>query len=159
MKKIVLPLFVLLFSAASFAQNLNLTLKSHLPYVGQTLANIHGWVDTADGKEYALVCAENGLSVVDVSNPAAPVEIVQIPGPSSSWREVKTVGNYAYVTTEDGSIGLQIVDLTNLPATNLAVATWKPLIGVDSLETIHALHAENGKVYLYGSNVGNGGAI
>lgn len=159
MKHTFLPVFIFLFSAVAFAQNLNLTLKSHFPYAGQTLSNIHGWVDTADGKEYALVGAQNGLSIVDVSNPSVPVEIIQIPGPSSSWREIKTVGNYAYVTTEDGNIGLQIVDLTNLPNTNLAVATWKPLIGVDSLETIHALHADNGKVYLYGSNVGNQGAI
>lgn len=160
MKKLFLfGLAVLSVIEASFSQNINVTLSSRLPYPGERLSNICGWVDPVDNKEYALVGAQNGLSIVDVSNPALPVEIIQVPGPTSIWREIKTVGNYAYVTCEDGTIGLQIVDLTNLPGTNLAVATWKPKIGTDSLETIHALHAENGKVYLYGSNVGNQGCI
>jgi len=160
MRKLLFLLFILcLHSVVCNSQNVNVTLAAHLSYGGERLSNIHGWKDPVDGKEYALVGAENGLSIVDVSVPSNPVEIVQIPGPSSSWREIKTVGDYAYITTEDGSIGLQIVQLTNLPNTNLAVATWKPKIGSDSLETIHALHADNGKIYLYGSNVGNGGCI
>ena len=158
-KLITLVSALIVIAAASSAQNTNLTLVSHLSYGSQTLSNICGWVDTADGKEYALVGAQNGLSVVDISVPANPVEIVQIPGPSSIWREIKTNGNYAYVTTEDGAIGLQIVDLTNLPATNLTTATWTPTIGGTQLSTIHALHIDNGKVYLYGSNIGNQGAI
>lgn len=141
------------------AQNLNLTLTDTRTYSGQVLSNIWGWKDPQDGKEYALVGAENGLSIVDVTNPANVFQVVQIPGPACSWREIKTVGNYAYVTSECGTIGLQIVDLTNLPATNLQTATWTPTIGNTTLETIHALHADNGKVYLYGSNVGNGGCI
>lgn len=136
-----------------------MTLVGQLSYGQQTLSNICGWVDTADGKEYALVGAEDGLSIVDITTPSAPVEIIQIPGPSSTWREIKVNGDYAYVTTESGAIGLQIVELTNLPATNLSVTTWQPVIGTDTLKTIHALHIDNGKVYLYGSNVGNKGAI
>ena len=66
-----------------------------------------------------------------------------------------------YVTTEAGTSGLQIVNLINLPATNLAVATWTPTINSTQLKTIHALHIDEakGKVYLYGSNIGNQGAI
>ncbi len=140
------------------AQDLNVTLASQLSYGSQNLSNICGWVDTTDGKEYALVGGGYGLSVVDVSNPSAPVEIVQIPGPHSIWREIKTNGNYAYVTTEAGG-GLQIVDLGNLPATNLATAIWAPVINGTTLSSIHALHIDNGKVYLYGSNIDNRGAI
>lgn len=157
------PLLVIcaLFSLTlnTFSQNVNVTLSSRLSYGNQTLSNICGWVDTADSKEYALVGAQDGMSIVDITNPANPVELTQIPGPSSTWREIKTVGDYAYITTEDGTVGLQIVELTNLPATNLAVATWKPVMGSDTLKRIHALHADNGKIYLYGSNVSNKGAI
>lgn len=160
MKKTVLTLFVAFgIVLISSAQNVNVTLASRLSYGNQSLSNICGWVDTADSKEYALVGAQDGLSIVDVTNPANPFEVVQIPGPSSNWREIKTVGNYAYITTEQCCIGLQIVDLTNLPGTNLPVATWTPVIGNDTLKRIHALHADNGKIYLYGSNVGNKGAI
>src|ERR1035437_713763 len=146
---------------AANAQDLNLTLASTYTYSTGTIANIGGWKSPVDGKEYALVGAHNGLSIVDVSTPTAPVQITLIPGPSSLWREVKMNGNYAYVTTEAGTSGLQIVDLTNLPATNLAVATWTPTILGTPLKTIHSLHIDNakGKVYLYGSNIGNQGAI
>ncbi|TAL62968.1 MAG: choice-of-anchor B family protein [Bacteroidetes bacterium] len=160
MKKIVFTIFTFFsIMLISFSQNLNVTLASRLSYGSQRLSNICGWVDPADSKEYALVGAQNGLSIVDITNPANPVEIIQVPGPSSTWREIKTVGNYAYITTEQCCIGLQIVELTNLPNTNLAVTTWTPKIGNDTLKKIHALHADNGKIYLYGSNVGNKGAI
>ena len=158
-------LLIFLFSILTFAflhsQNMNITLSDQLTYSGQSLANIWGWKDPQDGKEYALVGASNGLSIVDVTNPANVFQVTQIAGPNCTWREVKTVGNYAYVTSECGSYGLQIINLTNLPATNLQTATWTPNLGTPStkLTTIHALHADGGKVYLYGSNVGNKGCI
>lgn len=162
-KHLLFALATMSLCLSGFSQNLNLTLAGSLSYGSEHLSNIWGWTDTADGKEYALVGGADGLSIVDVTNPASPTEIIQIPVPSTSagctWREVKTVGDYAYVTTECGDMGLQIIELTNLPATNLAVTTWKPVIGSDTLKTIHALHADNGKIYLYGCNVGNGGAI
>lgn len=157
MKKfILLVLFTLTVSGKQFfAQNVNITLAGKLSYGGERLSNIWGWVDTADGKEYALVGAADGLSIVDVSVPSSPAEVIQIPVPPGSdsciWREVKTWGNYAYVTTECGNMGLQIVELTNLPATNLATTTWSPALdSIDTLKTIHALHIDNGKLYLYG---------
>ena len=153
------PLFSILITQTAFSQNYNITLAAKLSYGTESLSNICGWVDPDDGKEYALVGAQKGLSIVDVSVPTNPVKITQIPGPSSSWREIKTNGHYAYVTTESGTVGLQIVDLSNLPATNLTVATWKPTINSETLQTIHALHIDNGRVYLYGSNIGSGGAI
>jgi len=140
-------------------QNLNVTLSDTRTYGGQALSNIDGYKDPVDGKEYALVGAQNGLSVVDVTNPTNVFQVVQIPGPSCTWREIKTIGDYAYITSECGSYGLQIVNLTNLPATNLATATWTPTINTQKMNTVHALHADGGKVYLYGSDVGNGGCI
>ena len=99
-------LAVLFFAAGSMAQNLNVVSNAHLTYPGQTCANICGYVDST-GKEYALVGASFGMSIVDVSNPAAPVEVIQIPGIHNLWREIKVRGFYDYVTTEGGG-GLQI---------------------------------------------------
>ena len=137
------------------AQNVNLTLAGQLSYGTQHTSNIWGWKHPVTGKEYALVGAANGLSIVDVTNPSAPTQIVEVPAPDSAsmnciWREVKTWGNFAYVTTECGSVGLQIIDLINLPSTNLPTTTWTPKFGTDTLKTIHALHIEKGKLYLYG---------
>src|SRR6187431_1962442 len=101
MKKILPVLFGILISTWLPAQNFNFTLRSVLPY-GVPTANIGGFVDS-QGNEYALVGYYDGLSIVDVTDPDNPVEVFTVPGPQSDWREVKTWGNYAYVTTEGGA--------------------------------------------------------
>lgn len=153
-----IPVFCCLFTGSLFAQNVNVTFQSKTTYTGQTLSNIWGYA--AGGKEYALVGAKNGMIVMDVTNPAAPVQIVQIAGASSQWREIKTYLNYAYITTEGGG-GLQIVDLSPLPSPSLPVYTYTgggttPAV----LNTIHALQVDEAKgfLYLYGSNLVGGRA-
>lgn len=123
----------------------------------ETLGNIWGYVDSL-GNEYALVGGRTGLSIVDVTNPDSIFQVVRIPGPVNLWKEIKTYGHYAYVTTEGGG-GLQIVNLANLPGTNLPVTNWVPNFAGNNLDNIHALHIDNGKVYLYGSNLANGGIV
>ncbi|MBI3502219.1 MAG: choice-of-anchor B family protein [Bacteroidetes bacterium] len=160
MKKLLLAsLFFILASAFLHAQNVNVTLASTYTYSTGTIANICGWKSPSTGKEYALVGAHTGLSIVDVTNPSSPVQAAFVAGPSCLWREIKTYRNYAYVTSECGTVGLQIVDMTNLPA--VSTASWAPTINATKLQTIHALHIDTakGKVYLFGSNVGNQGAI
>ncbi len=149
----------LAFAATLLAQNVNVEHRSTLTYSGQTLANLWGYA--ADGNEYALVGAKNGLSIVDVTDPDNPDEIIQISGPSSSWREIKTYQNYAYVVSEGGG-GVQIVNLTNLPNTNL---TWHSYFGNgainNQLTKAHALHVDEtkGYLYVYGSNLFSGRAL
>jgi choice-of-anchor B domain-containing protein len=157
--KIIFTLFVVLnFINMSFAQK-NITLRSQLTYPGKQLSNIGGYVDSL-GNEYALVGHSQGLSIVNVQDPDNPFIVQEIPGPNSIWREVKTWQKYAYVTTEGGSGGLTIVDLSNLPSSNLPYQNWAPTITTPvstyTLSTIHALHIDNGYVYLYGANNGSG---
>lgn len=151
----------LFISTGSLAQNTNVTFRANMttPWNGQSLANIWGYVDST-GREYALVGASAGMSIVDVTNPSAPVHIKQIAGPNNGWREIKTYKKYAYVTTEGGG-GLQIINLSNLPGTNTPSKFWAPNISGNTLGSIHALHIDEAKgyVYLYGSNLFNGGAV
>jgi hypothetical protein len=149
--KIIFTLFVVLNCInMSFAQK-NITLRSQLTYPGKQLSNIGGYVDSL-GNEYALVGHSEGLSIVNVQDPDNPFIVQEIPGPNSIWREVKTWQKYAYVTTEGGSGGLTIVDLSNLPSSNLPYQNWAPTITTPvstyTLSTIHALHIDNGYVYL-----------
>ena len=157
MKKLVLFLMSLTLVLNSSAQT-NITFKANLPYPNDALSNIGGYVDSL-GNEYALVGYESGLSIVDVTNPANPIEIFTVPGTPSTWREVKTMDNYAYVTTEGCCNGLQIVNLGYLPD-SVQVKQWTggPALN-DQLETIHALHVDGGHAYLYGCNLYNGAAI
>ena len=152
--------YLLLATATLSAQNSNVSFRSTLPYPGQTLANVWGYA--AGGREYALVGAQNGVSIVDVTDPANPVQIVQIPGPASGtggnlWHEIKTYSHYAYAVSE-GGLGLQIIDLTNLPGSNLAYQSYYGNGGGAGLTKAHALHIDEtkGYLYLYGSNLFNG---
>ncbi len=146
-----------LFCTSLFAQT-NIQFRSQKTYPGKNLANIGGYVDGL-GNEYALVGTSTGLSIVDVTNPATPVEKFAVVGPTSDWREVKTWGNYAYVTTEGGASGLQIINMTYLPD-SVQTKFWMGDGAIaNQLETIHALHIDNGFVYLYGSNLSSGTAL
>ena len=140
----------------SFGQ-LNVTMRSHLPY-SVALSNIGGYVDSS-GNEYALVGTYNGLSIVDVTDPANPVIKFNIAGTNSDWREVKTWQNYAYVTTEGCCNGLQILNLGYLPD-SVPMKYYKGNGAINNqLNTIHALHIDAGYAYIYGSSAFNGAAV
>lgn len=154
-----LSLAFILITSIITAQNINVTLQGHLSYPNQTCANICGYVDSL-GNEYALVGASLGMSIVDVSNPATPTEVLQVPGPDNLWKEIKVRGKYAYVTSEGGG-GLQIINLSSLPNTSGVTShSWTGDGAIaGQLNTIHALHIDQNFVYLYGSNLFNGGAV
>ncbi len=157
MKKLLLWTCACLLAMTVHAQQ-NVTFRSNLTYNGNALSNIGGYADSA-GNEYALVGYEQGLSIVDVTDPANPTIVVDVPGTSSIWREVKTWQHYAYVTTEGCCNGLQIVDLSYLPD-SVSVKYWDGGAALNNnLQTIHALHVDQGYVYLFGSNLFNGSAL
>lgn len=162
MKKFIRTTALVLLGFSGYeatAQNMNITLAAQLSYGTQTLANICGYA--AGGHEYALVGAAQGMSIVDVTTPSTPVVITQIPNIDNLWKEIKVYSHYAYVTTEGGG-GLQIVDLSNLPNTNLTYHNYTGDGAINGqLGTIHALHIDTTKkfVYLYGSNLFQGGAV
>jgi len=133
----------------------------------QSINDVWGWADTATGKEYALVGVNNGLSVVDVTNPNNPVQAKFFAGASSTWRDMKTFGNYAY-TIHDAyngqSDGIFILDMTTIGNQNPTFFRRNPTIQVGqttgTLQRAHNLYIdENGYLYLFGANVGIGGAL
>ena len=74
------------------------------------------------GREYAILGLECGNAVVEVSDPANPVILQMIAGPCSLWGDVKVYGNYAYATTEDSAVGIQVIDLSDVDNGNVALA-------------------------------------
>ncbi len=129
----------------------NVTFRSKMGF-GMDCANICGYA--AGGREYALVGNLQGVAIVDVTNPDVPVNLQQVTGLTSRWREIKIYRNYAYVTTEATGSGLQIFDLSTLPAAVMS----RVYAGGDSILTniqrIHALHIDTAKgfCYLFGGN-------
>lgn len=164
MKNLFNTLLLVLAALPAFSQNQNITLRSSKTFQFQTIANVCGW--WANGREYALLGASQGLIIVDVTNPDDPQQIVQIPGPDNLWKEIKTYKNFAYVTSEGGQ-GLQIVDLSKLPSPNLESKFYTGDGAVaGKIDRIHALHIDvtKGFAYLYGGSnadgqLFNGGAV
>lgn len=160
MRNLLLVICFFGFGIFSFSQ-LNMTQLGYLdiPTVHSTgLNGIWGYTDES-GNEYALVGTEDGVSIVDVTNPSTPTEILFIPGLNSIWRELKTVGDYAYVTTE-ADAGLLIIDLSPLPGSTVLPTTYYTGPVGDEWTTAHSLYADdNGYVYIHGSGRGNGGLI
>ncbi len=142
---------------------LNVDSLGRLDYINlhSTMINdVWGYVDET-GKEYALVGAEEGTSVVDVSDPTNPTELFWEPGMTSVWRDLKTWGDYAYITTEAQN-GLLIIDLSPLPTSNaLTTAYYTGPAHVDSTwQSAHNLYIDEfGYAYIFGANRGEGGVI
>lgn len=153
--------FLVFFAAATIGHaQLNMSLASHLPYDAD-LNDIWGYV-APDGTEYAIVGVYNGVSIVSLADPTAAVEVAFIPGQNSIWRDIKTWGTHAYVTTDQGGTteGLTVIDLANLP-NEVTYFHWTPEIeGVGTLNRCHNLYIDEfGYAYLAGCNINSGGMV
>jgi len=88
-------------------------------------ADIWGFVDLNTHREYAIVGYSSGTAIYDVSNAEQPREVGFIDGQSTTWRDIKVHqfwnavdarwNAYAYVTADNASDGLFIIDLSQLP--------------------------------------------
>ena len=137
-----------LLPALSLQESFNVDLLGRLdPYT--LYSDVWGY-RTSDGREYALVAANIGTSVVDCTDPTQPVERGLIPGAITSLRDIKTYGPYAYVVNENSG-GLQIIDLTDPDNPTLA-NTW----GASAFTHSHnvAIDQDTGWIYAVGTDVG-----
>ena len=118
------------------------------------LNDIWGYV-AEDGTEYALVGTREGVSVVSLANPAAPIEVSFIDGARSVWRDIKTHGDYAYAVADQGQDGLLIIDLSPLPDST-SHTFWKEDITINGvasrMDRCHNLYIDDGFIYLSGCN-------
>ena len=141
--------------------NFNLGLIGSYDWPTTEGSDIWGWVDPFDSGEYALIGLNDGFACVDVSNPTNPVQKFYISDINSTWRDVKTWGNYAYVTTE-ADAGLLIVDLTDMTGgTYWHVSNFTHPTNGSSVEftAAHNLYIdENGICYIFGASSANGGS-
>lgn len=162
--RLLFTFFLLSLSPDLFSQT-NITLRSTYSFPNKELANLWGYAD-GNGNEYALVGTQKGMSIINVTDAASPSHVIDISGPYSDWREIKTYGGYAYMVTEGTSgpkTGLIIVNLAALPNidTNNVnhVRVYKGNGAINNqLLRVHALHVDEtaGFLYLYGSNLYNG---
>jgi choice-of-anchor B domain-containing protein len=78
--------------------------------------DIWGWVDPLNNDEYAIAGLSGGTSFVRITDPQNPVTVgfIYTATTFSTWRDIKVIGNYAYIVSEAPDHGLQVFDLTRL---------------------------------------------
>lgn len=160
MKLKLFLLTALLFLGVQSNAQLNMSLIGQYSYPGNRgdCSDIWGYVD-GTGKEYAIVGNQTGTSIMDISNPANPVEVFYTAGANSIWRDIKVWGTTAYITNESGG-GMKIIDLSNLPGPITAGNVSQFTGSTYPFTTAHNLYIdEQGKGYIVGANNGVGGAI
>jgi choice-of-anchor B domain-containing protein len=155
--KRILTLLALFYTAYSGFSQLNMTYVGNITY-NQNLSDIWGYV-APDETEYGLVGVFNGVSVVSLADPSTPTEVDFVSGIGSTWRDIKTWNNFAYVINESGN-GLAVIDLSGLP-TSVTSSNWTPNIpGFGTLSTCHNIFIDEfGYAYITGCNLNSGGAL
>jgi choice-of-anchor B domain-containing protein len=161
-QSILLLLLLLSLGFSSSGQDaLNMTLLGQLTY-DENLNDI--WADVHNGREYAFVGTVDGLSIVDLSDPANPFEVSFTPGPNTVWRDPFYYNGHAYCVNED-SEGLSIIDMSALPPPGVAPSVFNLPVtyytgNLYPFTTGHTTSVdESGHAYIYGSDYGVGGVI
>ncbi|MEM6646258.1 MAG: choice-of-anchor B family protein [Bacteroidota bacterium] len=147
----------------------NVELVSFLPRADMGAAftainDMWGWTDSETGRNYALVGRRNGTSFVDVSDPANPVYLGDLPKPaaaqSTTWRDIKVYNDHAFIVADQTPRhGMQIFDLTRLRGLTSDAGIFTEDANYTGIEDAHniAINESTGFAYLVGSNTCGGG--
>ncbi len=148
---------------------LNIELTAHLPHasIGGSGSNIRGadiwgWTDSLDNKEYALVSRTDGTAFVDISDPYNPVYLGSLATHTgvTAWRDVKVYADHAYIVSDNnGSHGMQIFDLTNLRNITNPPVTFTETAHYSGVTKAHniMINESTGFAYIVGANTYSGG--
>ena len=117
-----------------------------------------GW--SSDEREFMLFGRSDGTTIIEVTDPVNPVIMTDVPTAStpSLWRDIKVIGDVAYIVSEAGEHGMQVVDLSQLPsgAPGDPVGTLAYYTGFGNAHNLVA-NPETGFVYGVGTNTFGGG--
>jgi choice-of-anchor B domain-containing protein len=114
-----------------------------------------GWVDATTGKEYALMGLDDGTAFIDISDTENLLYLGKLPTAtsSSSWRDIKVFGDYAYIVSEANDHGVQVFDLTKLRDADGSVKTFSSderYTGVGNAHNI-VINEDSGYAYPVGT--------
>jgi choice-of-anchor B domain-containing protein len=133
--------------AAASAQARNVQFLSHPTGAWTQYSACWSYVHP-DGREYAALGTNQGTAIYRLTNPAAPVLVTHIPGPTSQWREMKQYRNWLYVVSEGQGTGagLQVIRMTNPDAPVLAATYTATFLTAHTvtIDTTNAILYANG---------------
>ncbi len=118
----------------------------------------------ANGTEVAIIGGIEDIFFVDITIPANPViiythEVLNVTNGTvnqSLWRDFKTYGNYAYACADEGSCGLLVFDMSNVP-TSITMVYQTNSFWTRS-HNIY-IDEENGRLYGAGTNTVSNGLV
>lgn len=149
------------FAAGYACSNVDLLAYMPLADVGGGNANdIWGWTDPVTGEEYALLGKTTGTAFINITDPLAPVYLGELPTQtsSSSWRDIKIDGDYAFIVSEASNHGMQVFDLTRLRGAT-GVTTWTTDAHYNQFGNAHniAVNEDTNFAYAVGTGTCSGG--
>lgn len=121
-----------------------------------------GWVDPETGRELAMYGRSTGTSFIDVTDATDIKYFANLPTATnpSLWRDIKVYNGHAFIVSEAGGHGLQVVRLSSmmqLPTDQVTtVAPDGYYTGFGNAHNI-MINEETGFAYAIGTNTFNGG--
>ena len=121
-------------------------------------SDIWGWTDSTNGKEYAIMGLSTGTAFVDISDPVNPVYLGLLPPHSgnSSWRDIKTYDDHAFIGSEASNSGMQVFDLTQLRSVVSPPVTFAETAFYNGFGDSHDIAINEDSAYAYGIGLGGG---
>jgi choice-of-anchor B domain-containing protein len=136
---------------------------------GIMLNDMWGWSDSASGREFALVGRLDGTAFVDVTDPANPVYVGELPlhqgAQPNLWRDIKVYKSHAFIVSDGaGPHGVQVFDLRQLLNVPDKPKTFSETAHYNRIHSAHniAINEETGFAYTVGNSAGGetcGGAL
>jgi choice-of-anchor B domain-containing protein len=122
--------------------------------------DVWGWTDEQTGREFALMGRSNGTSFVEITDPENPVYVGNLPPhtANSTWRDIKTYLNHAYIVSEASGHGMQVFNLNQL-LTATPGSTFTETAHYDNFGYAHnlAINEQAGFAYAVGTGTCSGG--
>jgi len=146
----------------------NMELVAHMPVSalggerGVWVNDVWGWTDPETRRRYALVARRDGASFVDVTDPASPRLVGNLPRTEGSrpsvWRDIKVIGNHAYIVSDGaGAHGMQVFDLTALREVGPDPVDFEPDTTYHEIFSAHNVVADTLSRFLYVVAANSGG--
>jgi choice-of-anchor B domain-containing protein len=106
------------------------------------------------GREYALMCMERTLGVVEITDPGNPVIVAAVLHPASLWGDVKVYQDFCYVVNESGG-GMQIISLEQVDSGIVGVVGTTNQAGLVTAHNL-AVNPDSSFLYTCGANAVSG---
>jgi choice-of-anchor B domain-containing protein len=135
---------------------------------GTLVNDIWGWTDSTTGREFAIVGRTDGTSFVEVTDPANPRYLGDLPmhqgARANIWRDIKVYKSHAFIVADgSGPHGMQVFDLTQLRNVTTP-QTFQESAHYSRINSAHniVINPATGFAYTVGNSMGGetcGGAL